>query len=536
MTQAIVQANQTQRQRQNVEFFGKGFGGMKTFQYFGKGGQRVDNMYLTSQYFEAQPGISTEKDTSEDNLYGIGAFQKTDGTYQKLYIILDGSDYKLRALEESGTIVTPTGGDGDVTFDTANFRFAQVGATGYVGTDSTSYPLYSWDGAALTSVGVAGGTDPDRIDSMWVEGKRLSCTDKSQGFPLFSKIATTLADWSASGNGSAVAGSYDSMPRIPTCGIYAGGYSIIFTEQEGKANKVTPTDDNTDILVTTGVEAWNCNVGFDSQDKITASDNFVYGAKESGLYRVDPRDGKTKNLIENAGAIERYWNSFDFDSAKVIWYPREKWVCIFCKESGDAVNSLAVLYSEEYDAFYLRTNTFVRDAVLAGDDLFAIEDSGGKILKLFDRTASRVHADDSDQANRIITEWDGFGDTKIEKRLKRVVIHASLFPDDEMVARVYKNGDTNNPVIEQSFSGVDLVDTSGGTATLGEYVLGVGNPDDLGPTSDKIERFKSSSKGSTFCVEIVCTTNNDFQVHSVMLEYKSRGKLIHSLNMANNLF
>mgnify|MGYP003624183813 CR=1 FL=1 len=535
MTQATTSQNSIQRQRKNVAFFGKGFGGMQTFPYTGNGLQRVDNMAFTSQYLESQPGVSTEKDTAETNLYGIGAFQKTDGTYQKLYVILDGSDYKLRALEEAGTITTPTGGAGDVTFDTASFRFAQVGATGYVGTDSTTYPLYSWNGAALTAITVSGGTDPDAINSMWVEGKRLAITDKSQGFPLFSQISTTLTAWGA-GAGSAVSGSYDSMPRIPTCGIYAAGYSIIFTEQEGKANKVTPTQDNTDILVTTGIEAWNCNVGFDSQDKITVSDNFVYGAKETGLYQVDPTTGKTNNLIENAGAIERYWNNFDFDDAKVVWYPREKWVCIFCKESGDAVNSIAVLYSEEYNAFYLRTNTFVKDAVLAGDDLFAIEDSGGLIVKLFDRTASRVHADSSDQVHKMITEWDGLGDTKLEKRLKRVVIHAAVFPDDEMIARVYKNGDTQNPVIEQSFTGGDLTDTSGGVTTMGEYVLGVGNPDMIGPTSDKIERFKAASKGSTFCVEIECTTNNNFQIYSVLLEYKSKGRLIKSLNMANNLF
>jgi hypothetical protein len=536
MTQAEISPNATQRQRKNVEFFGKGFGGMSTVEYTGMGLQRVDNMIFSSRHLEAQPGIKTEKDTAEDNLYGLGAFQKTDGTYQKLYVILDGSDYKLRALEEAGTITTPTGGAGDVTFDTENFRFAQVGATGYVGTDSTTYPLYSWDGAALTAVTLGVATDPDRIDSMWVDGKRLSCTDKSQGFPLFSQIDTTLTNWSSGGSGSAVGGSYDSMPRIPTCGILAGGYSVIFTEQEGKANKITPTDDNTDILVTTGVEGWHCNIGFDSQDKITVSDNFIYGAKETGLYRVRPEDGKTENIIENAGAIERYWNNFDFDTAKVIWVPREKVVAIFCKEAEDAVNSIVVLYSEEYNAFYLRTNTFVKDAVLAGDDLFAIEDSGGKILKLFDRTTSRVHSDDSDQRGRMITEWDGMGDTKIEKRLKRVVIHASVFPDDTMTARVYKNGDTVNPIYEETFTGVDLTDTSSGSTVLGEYVLAVGNPDEIGPTTDKIERFKAATKGSTFCVEIESTTNNPFQVHSVMIEYKSRGKLIKSLNMANNLF
>jgi len=529
-----TEAKSTPRQRENVEFLGKGFGGMKTVPNFGKGCQRIDNMQLSSNFLEGIYGASITKATGETQMYKLGTFQKADQTYQKMYVIKSGSTWKVRALEEDGTIVTPTGGAGDVTFTTSSIRFVQNGLTGYVLSADTAKVIHSWTGAALTNVTIAGSADPNKVDSAWVTDKRVCCVDKSQGLAMFSQIATTLTAWSVGGSGASVGGTFDSMPRIATCGIAAGGYSIVFTEQEGKANKVTPISDGSDIYVTTGVEGWNCEVGFDDEDRITASDNFVYGARAQGFYQIDPVTGRNKNLIENSGAAERYWSTFDFSSAKVIWHPQEKVVIVFCKSSGDAGNDKAVVYSEEYGAFYLLTNVFVLDAVVADQDMFAIEETGGSIFKLYDTTAARAYTDTTDMRKRLVTEWDSFGSLHTKKRLKRVSVYATVFPDDVMTVRAYKDGDFSTPVSEDTFTGVDVTDTGGGIANIGEYILAVGSPD-ISNASDKLERTKTTSKGTKFCVEVEVTSNNPFQVHSIVMEYKARGQLIHSSNIGNVL-
>ena len=513
-------------------------GGMKTAPYTGKGLQRVDNMQFESGFLRRQHGVSTTRDTSESELYGIGSFQKTTtGEYQILYMIASGSKYKLRAWNTTlETTITPTGGAGDVEFVGDTFSFAQVGKTGFVGNNDATTPLYSWDGATLTAVTVAGALDPDRIDALWTDGKRLACIDKTQGTALFSQISGVLTAWSVGGDGSAVGGVYDSMQDLPTCGVTAGGYSIVFSGEEGQANKIQEIslgDGNLDIMVTTKVIGWNCRVGFSGPDKIAKSDNFVYGVKDQGLFKIDPYSGNSENLIEGSGAMERYWNTLDFSAAVVSYCPDEKMICISTKEKNAAVNDRLILFHEEYGSFYFKTNLFLVNMAEAGGKLYGITDNDGKVYRVFDPD-NHTYFDDTLQRCRIVTEWDALGDVHAFKRVKKLSLFGSVFEDDTISIKTYVNGAFNNVWSNKQYTGQGSGDDSGGVAVLGEYELALGAPGSK-ELSDMIRKQRTSKKVITVCAEVECTTDKNFQIHGGLWSFKTRGQLTWESDLSKTI-
>ena len=67
----------------------------------------------------------------------------------------------------------------------------------------------------MTAVTLAGALDPDRIDHLWTDGKRLAAIDKTQGVASFSQISTVLTAWSVGALGDSRGGVYDSMQDLP---------------------------------------------------------------------------------------------------------------------------------------------------------------------------------------------------------------------------------------------------------------------------------------------------------------------------------
>ena len=530
MTQAeIANIPSTPKLRKNADMTG----GMKTTPYFGVGMQNVENMQFEANYLKTQSGVSSLKDTTEAKILEVFRFQKEDDTYQILYIIVDGSSFKLRAVEiDDQTIVTPSGGAGDVAFSTSGFHFVQLGKTGYLGNNNQTTPLYNWDGTTLIAVTMGAGVNPLQIDALWADGKRLGASDKSQGANFFSGVAGVITSW-LTGTGGAVSGIYDSTREIPTAGIDIAGITAQFTQSSSKGHKVQETNDGSAIFVTTSVQGWNSDVGVTDNFKVTKSVNFIYAVNTEGLHQISPLTGKSKNLIANSGAIKRYWDTFDVSTARVEYSAKEEMVCITVKDTGDATSDKLVLYHETYDAFYFKTNLFLTSMTVAGDQMYGGDALGGNVWKVFDDS---TNTDSSGAAifQRVVTEWDGYDDTKFEKKLKKTSGHASVFPNDSMIVTSYTDGFFDVSAKSVIYTGVDVTDTSETSATAAEYQHALGTPD-TDSSSDLIRRNRSKGKFSTACVEITNTSANEMRIYSILTEYKSKGKLAKNRNLANQL-
>ena len=85
----------------------------------------------------------------------------------------------------------------------------------------------------------------------------------------------------------------------------------------------------------TKVIGWNCGVGFTKSEHVTKSDNFIYGVRDSGIFKIDPYSGKSVNIVENSGAIARYWETLDsFYSTSDLHAGRKNGVYFNKREGG----------------------------------------------------------------------------------------------------------------------------------------------------------------------------------------------------------
>ena len=87
---------------------GQKFKGMITLPFTGSGEQLVENMYIDTGKYLKMTGNSVWKDLSlnvpVDNIF---EYQTPSGEYQTIVTYYDGSNYKVKAIESDGTVITP---------------------------------------------------------------------------------------------------------------------------------------------------------------------------------------------------------------------------------------------------------------------------------------------------------------------------------------------------------------------------------------------------------------------------------------------
>lgn len=503
--------------------------GLMTVPFYGVGDQIVQNMRYESGFYRKMFGNSEFADLSGESsviesIILTEQFDKGDGTFQRIEAFRSSTSpdrFKIRALEDDGTITTPTGGAGDVAFTSDIFSWVQIGLNGYLSnrdTAASTKNLHSWNGTALTFISNA----PDNPDFIDRDGQRIALG--AQGIMSFSQRSTAVLTSFTGGTSTDQNGNYNvSNPGNQTGAIAAAGGIVIFFQRGAELHKVSPNaagDDlsgETRISGATGATGWNYNGNsIKNNFQLAADPNFLYIINDDGLIRIDPLTGQSTNLVEGNGAIQALWETLDIDDARLVYSPQDLMICVTTKVKGTAVNDRLVCWDTKEEQFYIKPSIFATSLGVIDNQLFSGENSGSLVFKVFDETTFEDGSGGTVLC-RIKREKDGLGGPKIEKRLRRSSVFVNIHPNSKANVSTFLNG-VRNSVNTYVISGNDIEDTSDLVETLGEYIWASGGAD---PT-ENVDVVKSSYFTGRFgliSMEICENSTFDFRIYNYTVLY-----------------
>lgn len=532
----VIDARPAQRGRLVVGNIskGQGFQGMRTVQFNGVGEQLVENMYIDSAVYRKMEGNSVLVDTGVDTDIMDIFHYKNDTQNQLVFTYKDGSNYKLRAYNlGDGTISTPTGGAGDVAFTSSDFSFVQLGLFGYIANDSATTQLYKWDGTQLVVVTNA----PTNIIFLTKEGRRLVAG--REGFVEFSSRITTdasITNWTG-GTGLNAASVYNvANAGLPKAAVPAQGYTVLFWEYGAELHRTEPNNAGDNLSGETRVGGFNYSgAGVDNDKKVVSTPNNIYFVNEEGVWEMSPFSGGAKNLIENSGAMQRYWDGLDTTDSVIEYYPDKQFVCVHIREQGEGTNDRILIVDVGKDSrpMYFKTKSAGSTLGLVDRELY-MGGTKGKIYKLFDSTTF-LDGNDGDTKCRVITEWNTVTNSHSYKSFRRASIFANLHPDSSFTINVFQDGFIDVETTSETYQTADVTNDSSVVGQIGKYVVGIGRPNTLDNT-DVVKRKRFLSRFITYSMEIVEESNEDFRINSFTLDYAQRGTDVVDGAMANQLF
>jgi len=452
--------------------------------------------------------------TDDDNLVLEDPYTGT--SHQELSY---GIRYQFRAVAEDGTIVTPSGGAGDVNFIKSTFDWVQIGVTGYLINKDTEANgnMWSWNGTQLTAV----TNCPDNPEFLSRDGQRLVVG--AEGIASFSQKSTAAITSFTGGTGANQSGNYNvANAGTPRGALPVNGGIVICFSRGAEFHKVLPNNDNTDLKGETLITSWNyTGNGISNSKQIVASENSIFLFNEDGLIQIDSYTGQSVNLIEDSGAIRQYWDTLDKDSVVMEYSPREKMVVMTVKNTGEARNDRLLCLHVPYSAggrrvFYFKTNISVMSLGVVNNQLYGGSESTGDLIKIFDQTAY-VDEDENEITARIINEWDGLGNPRAEKRVQDVSVFAGLHPDSSYDIDMYVDGSaTESRAIRTTTN--DATNNSSVIELEGLYVWGIGKPDE--DTLTPVVKTRAyNDKFGTYTTEITETSAEDFRVYSIGVQF-----------------
>ena len=498
---------------------------LRSSEYEGKGAALAENCYIDDARLKKLKGQEAWKDTVDPTqIAWMGEYKKSDGTYQTLYAYLSGSIYLLKAVDDDGTILTPTGGAGDVNFTSILFDIEQIGDTGYIINDSATTPMYSWDGAALTAITNA----PTNPKYLLRDGNRLATNKVFSGeeLPDFTEGAGVQAD-----------GDY-AMSLEPTGGVKAGAGIIVFGRSGAEAHKVIPNSASDDVSAKTKIETFSyTGEGIENTHQCVAGKNFVYFFNANGIQEMNPYTGETKNLTD-VGNIARRWATYNLSSAFIDYDSKNERIVVVVKTAGQNDTMIVVDIKWKERPISISTGTYFTSSANVNGQLYGGSSQDGKILKVFESYSNR----DAEKLQfRYIIEWDALTNAMLEKRLKRFSIFANLNPQSSFTARLYKNG-SQEPIKETTFTASSSLETGSLGTTISpwnKYVFNLGGGRDVASastTTDKIKRVNKTAKVSTYALEIIENSFYEFSIYDILVEYKASGRLAVDSVLPNSLF
>lgn len=502
-----------------------GFQGMTTVPFFGVGEQLVENMQLDSGFYRRMYGNTLFKSIASTNrINGIFSYQKTDGSYQMIVFYNDGTNNKMRAIEEDGTLVTPSGGAGDVNFSSSTIGFEQIGITGYATTKATaaSGNLWSWNGTTLTAV----TNCPDNPEFLSRDGERLIVS--AGGLLHFSQRSTTALTSFTGGTGRNINGNYNISRVNPTSTVKVQAGVVVFFKEGAEYHEILPNNAGDGLLGETKASAWNYSgIGVSRYNQATVSENYIYIVNEDGIIQIDSLTGQHANLMEQAGSIRKYWDNFDKSDLSIAYAPKSKMILVTVRENGDSSNDRLVCYHVPYSSiskgikpFYFKTNVNPYCLGVVNNEIYYGSHSNGNIYKLFDSDTFR-DGDDAIPIARIFREWDSFGGAKIEKRMQRISTFMSISPDSTVETNLYIDG-ALEPVETLAVTQSDISNTSSVSHIVGAYLPGVGQEDEVS-NSDVIKTEYFNQRFSTYALEVVDSSDNDFRLYGFDIHYTVTG-------------
>lgn len=508
--------------------------GMNTDPFTGGGFQVSMGMKRNNGRMQKMAGDSLAYDFGDSSkVVGIFPYEKSDGTFQTLCFVNNGTTTKLRAQEEDGTITTPSGGLGDVDFGSDDIECTQISLTGYI-TSFTKSLVYEWDGTTLTSI--SGLTN---VTGLSKEGKRLNWT--SQGLASFSGSDANPLTGLATGAGTTEAyGDYAvNISGTPT-GIYSSSVGTLIAFSSGfELHNIASLDDGSGLRAETRTLTFQYKGrGINKSQQFTFGAYYGYAVTEAGIIRLDPQYGKPINLLEEekktkSYRIREYFDSFDQTNASIAYAPKEQMIVATLNTNSTGVNDICVLYHEPTGDFHVLKGNYDTLGVV-NDQLMAGSSVDGKLFKVFDRnTYSDGYGNPREV--RLISEWDVLGDQNTVKVPLDLLAFFNAHSESTVELNLYVDGDTDAPLATFTHTPDDKVDTSSVVAALGSYTLGMGLSD-TASNSDLISKDSFDQPFTSYCWEIKETSNYEFILNDFVLEFLSLNEIPQNVSLANNQF
>lgn len=500
---------------------------LRSQEFTGKGAALAENCYVDDGFLRKLKGQSLLKDLTQAEIVWMSrrGYEKADGTFQILYAHASGGNFKLKALElDDLSIVTPSGGAGDVAFTSSNFDMVTIGTTGYISNESASTQGYSWDGAALTAI----TNFPTSPKFILRDGNRITTLKSFSG--------ETLSDYTA-GTGVAATGNY-AISLEPVGGVEAGIGSIFFGKMGAEAHKVIPNNASDDVSAKTKIENFSyTGLGIQNTHQVVAGKNNVYFLNEEGIQEMNPYTGATTNLVD-IGNIKRRYANFNLTNAIIEYDSKNDRICVIVRTRGQNDTCIMVDTFREDRAISISPGSYFSSMANVNNQLYGGSSHDGKVVKMFDTFTDR---DGGKLTFRWIMEWDALTNAMLEKRLKQFSIFASLNPQSSFKALLRKDG-SHDPIATQTFTttaalGTGVLGTN--REVWGKYILNLGGGRDVATSdtsTDRMLKTRKNSKISTYSLEIIETSFYDFKVYDVLLQWKTKGKLIRSETFPNTLF
>jgi len=509
--------------------------GMRTAEFLGTGQQLVQNAQIKTGIYKKMEGNQNFVTiTGAVSILSVEEYKKSDGAFQTLVTYFDGTDYKFRAIEADGTILTPTGGAGDPDFSSAVFGFVQIGITGYLSNRDTavsSKNLFSWNGTALVAV----TNCPDYPDFLSRDGQRI--VTSAEGIMYFSQRSISIFTSFTGGAAFDVDGNYNvNTAGTPQGAISGAAGLMIFWETGAELHNIKPNDAGTDVWPETRENTFEyTGGGVENNKQLVAGKFFRYAVNSDGLWKIDPVRGNADNLIDDEqGKIKRYWSAFEFGEMTATYSKKEEMVVVTLSTNDTVVNDLLVCYHEPSSAMFLKKNSNFKSLGVVNNQLYGGASIGGDVKKIFTKNLYQ-NGDQSATQFQVVQEWDIVGDANTFKLPLNLRIFASLSPNSSFTVNAYTNGFTDEPVMSQTFTTVDVTDTSSVIGGIGSYKMALGTPDTVNNTDTLTKNF-FSNPFLTWCFEIVEESEENFELYGVELEYTTLNRTNGENSLANKLF
>ena len=579
---------------------GQKFKGMITLPFTGSGEQLVENMYIDTGKYLKMTGNSVWKDLSltvpVDNIF---EYQTPSGEYQLLVTYYDGSNYKLKAIEEDGTVLTPntvaptitgtadftedsntvtgtltlfttelkvgdwikaTAGDGikyrvvkiktDTSLEIAGlyegtdaigsaityvagvnpnftkkaFYSRSIGGIAYI---ANGQFLYAWNGTDLLLFDV---DTFGEIKGLLVDGRRLVVIGEIKTSFSINDPAQNVVFFGSSGVNSS--GDYKTTLRAKG-GIEAGAGIILFGDYGAESHWVRSNDASDDVSADTKIQEFRyTGRGVSEQNRVTAGRDYAYFLNELGLHRMNPFTGDTKNLMDDAGKILRYFHTLSLAESKLVFSPKEKAI-VFSTTDGDGTNDRLLAFYEDTESFAFKTRVYANGLAVVDNQLYGGEQNG-KIVKVWDDSRYSDQNGESYPA-RIITEWDSITSVHELKSYLRGNLHFSLSPDsDGLTVNLYFNG-SDSVISSSSYTTEDATDTSSAVGEGGIYEFGVGSPDETN-NSQNVRRKRWVNSFTTYAIELTEQSIEPLEFISLMDTTSNYGTENYNQIFADKLF
>lgn len=472
---------------------------------------------------------------ADGSILKIGEYQKDDGTFQRLIMYYDGSDYKMRAIEDDGTETTPTGGAGDVAFTSPVFGYAQISLTGYISNKDTAANgnLWSWNGTQLTAI----TSCPDNPEWLGKRGRHLLVG--AEGVAHFSRSDNNpLTTWTG-GAAQFTEGEFRcTNSGTPTGVVDAGTGTIIAFRSglelhninilsDGAGSKYIDDETQENTFTFSGQ-------GITEPEHIAAGFYYIYIINEGGFWSIDPIRGKAINLVgDESGKAGRYWGTFDISSASLAYSPKEKMVVCTLNTIDTGVNNLILCYHESSKSLCVKSGNYETFEVVDGQ-LYGGSSIDGKIAKVFD-DSTYTDINGVKTKFRVISEWDTI--TKKTDQIIPVDLFLDLSADenDYITVNIYADGYIDDPIASFLFTVSDVTDTGSITAAIGNYTMGVGKSDDES-ISDLLAKSSLDTPFYTYCWEVIHESASDCRLRNVDLQFVSNGEIPSDKSFPNDLF